>query len=83
MRRRLKLNREHTIRGRFEGPQYVAPRASKLRGDLGDTNKLVHDRTGDTLVGIVYIKKSTQRHVNIGDCPCRELQKNVCGAGGG
>ena len=70
-RRELKLNREQTTNGRFGEPQYVAQRATHPRGDLGDTNILVRDMVGVLDGGVVYLEESTERHVNIGDRPCR------------
>ena len=43
-RRRLKFNREQTVRDRSDAPKYAERRASHLRGDLGDTIKLVRGR---------------------------------------
>ena len=44
---KLKLNREQTLIGRFAEPQYATRRASHLRGDLGDTNKLARPMMGE------------------------------------
>ena len=71
------MTREQSSMGNYEAPKFAVQRAAQLRRDLRDTKMLVRNRADVALEEEVYMEAIAVRHINIGDCRCRELHKHL------